>query len=59
MAVLSKIERHLRRTAMPPTKFGRLAINDPRLVRDLREGRELRARTAARIEAFLASEPSR
>jgi len=55
MAVLPKIHKFLRHSGMPESKFGRLAVNDPRLVRDLRNGRELRARTVARIEAFLAS----
>lgn len=41
---------------MPATKFGRLAIGDPRLVRDLRNGRELRPLTEARLEAFLAAQ---
>jgi len=54
MSTHRKIEKFLRVTGMPETLFGRLAANDPRLVRDLRQGRELRAATAARIEAFLA-----
>ncbi|MES2445001.1 MAG: hypothetical protein V4574_19420 [Pseudomonadota bacterium] len=54
MTVLPKIQKFLRRTGMPATRFGRLAVNDPRLVGDLRNGRELRAGTVARIEAFLA-----
>lgn len=53
MSVLHKIELYLRETRMPQTKFGRLAINDPRLVGDLRNGRELRHGTRARIDAFL------
>jgi hypothetical protein len=48
-----RIERYLRTRDVPPTRFGRLAANDPRLVRDLRNGRELGRRIAARIEAFL------
>lgn len=56
MSVHRKIERFLRRTEMPATKFGRLAANDPRLVWDLRKGRELRPPTAARLEAFLAAQ---
>ncbi|MEG3088756.1 hypothetical protein [Sphingomonas sp. PB4P5] len=55
MTMLHKIERYLRVTAMPETKFGRLAINDPRLVRDLRAGRETGRRVSARIEAFIAA----
>ncbi len=56
MSVLWKVERYLRRSGTPPTRFGRLAANDPRLVRDLRNGREPRARTVARIEAWLAAQ---
>ncbi len=52
--LLQRIEKHLRASGMKETRFGRLAINDPRLVGDLRRGRELRARTAARVERFLA-----
>lgn len=54
MSVLGKIERYLRKTEMPPTRFGRLAVNDPRLVGDMRKGREPGQRVVARIEAFLA-----
>ena len=53
MVVLRKIEQFLRERNMPPATFGRRAINDPRLVFDLRRGRELRPDTAARIEAYL------
>jgi len=56
MSVHRKIEKFLRRTHMPATKFGRLALGDPRLVHDLRNGRELRPPTAARVEAFLAAQ---
>lgn len=41
MSILCKVERFLGRTEMPATKFGRLAVNDPRLVGDMRNGREL------------------
>lgn len=53
MSVLAKIDRYLKETGMPPTRFGRLAVNDPRLVGDLRNGRELGQRVLARVEAFL------
>jgi 2,4-dienoyl-CoA reductase-like NADH-dependent reductase (Old Yellow Enzyme family) len=58
MSVHRKIEKFLRRTDMPATKFGRLALGDPKLVRDLRNGRELRAPTVAKLEAFLAEQES-
>lgn len=54
MSVLQKIDRYLKKNTMPPTRFGRLAVNDPRLVGDLRNGREPGARMLQRIEAFLA-----
>lgn len=53
MSVLEKIERHLRKTGKKPTRFGREAANDPRLVFDLRQGRTIGATLAARIETFL------
>lgn len=56
MPVLRKIEKFLRQTDMPPTRFGRLAVRDPRLVHDLRNGREPGARMTARIEAFLTAQ---
>ena len=42
--LMRKIERFLAQTGMPVTKFGRLAAHDPRLVGDLRNGREVRIR---------------
>ena len=58
MSLMVKIDRYLRHTNMTATRFGRLSINDPRLVHDLRRGRELRPRTAARVEAFLSGQPA-
>ena len=43
--LIRKIEVFLRRTRMPATNFGRLAVRDPRFVLDLRNGRTPRART--------------
>ncbi|CDO38466.1 hypothetical protein [Novosphingobium sp. KN65.2] len=51
--LLRQIERFLRQTDMPWTKFGRLAAQDPRFVADLRNGRIPRAATAARVEEFM------
>ena len=56
MHLLSTIERHLRRTGTPPTRFGREAIGDPRFVMDLRRGREPRPVTIARVVAYLADQ---
>jgi 2,4-dienoyl-CoA reductase-like NADH-dependent reductase (Old Yellow Enzyme family) len=53
MQLLYRIERHLRRSGTPATKFGREAVHDPRFVFDLRKGRQLRSRTAGRVAAYL------
>ncbi len=51
--LISRIERFLRQTGMPWTKFGRLAAHDPRFVEDLRNGRVPRENTEKRIEHFM------
>ena len=51
--LIRKIEMFLRRTGMPPTKFGRLAAHDPRFVLDLRNGRMPRSYTEDRVEHFM------
>lgn len=53
MHLLRRIERHLRRHDMAPTRFGREATGDPRLVFDLREGREPGAKIAARVTRYM------
>jgi hypothetical protein len=52
--LLRRVERHLRRFDVPPARFGVEAVRDPRFVFDLRNGREPRARTVARVEAYIA-----
>ena len=52
--LLVQIDRYLRATGMPPTRFGRLSVNDPRLVGDLRRGRSPGVAVQRRIEAFIA-----
>ena len=53
--LLTNIERHLRVTRQSPTRFGRDAVRDPRLVFDLRRGREPRDRLTARVLAYIAA----
>ena len=58
MHLMKRIRLYMRRTQMAPTRFGREAVGDPRLISDLRNGRELRETTVARIHAWLdAREP--
>nr|WP_299593981.1 hypothetical protein [Sphingomonas bacterium] len=47
------IERYLRNSGVAPTRFGRDAVNDPRFVLDLRNGREPRASTAERVVTYI------
>ena len=54
MHLLSMIERHLRNSGVAPTRFGRDAVNDPRFVLDLRNGREPRPATMDRVSAYIA-----
>ena len=53
MDLRHRIERYLRASGMPPTRFGRDAVRDPRLVFDLRRGREVGSALAGRIAAYL------
>ncbi|MDQ1159368.1 hypothetical protein QE385_003695 [Sphingomonas sp. SORGH_AS 950] len=54
MELLGLIERYLKASHMPETKFGRMAVNDPRLVGDLRRGREPGPEMVQRVRSFIA-----
>ncbi len=51
--LIRQIERFLLDTGMPWTRFGRLAVHDPRFVEDLRNGRSPRNHTEKRVEHFM------
>ncbi len=53
MNIEVEIEQFLRRTGMAPTRFGRSAAGDPRLVFDMRLGREIGPPLAARVRTFM------
>ncbi|MBZ9647431.1 hypothetical protein K9B33_07745 [Sphingobium sp. 3R8] len=53
--LLRMIEQFLREFQMPPTRFGRKCARDPRLVFDLRLGREPGDRVRRRVEHFMNS----
>ena len=53
MKLLWRIEKYLKRSATPPSRFGRHVLGDPRFVFDLRRGREPRPQTVARVHAWL------
>lgn len=56
MHLLTEIERYLRRSGMSPTRFGREAASDPRLVFDLRRGRDVGARLATRLRSWMGQQ---
>lgn len=51
--LIRSVETFLRRHAMSPTMFGREAAQDPRLVADLRSGREPRSPLDQRLRGFM------
>ena len=53
MYINRKVERFLRQHDIPATRFGRMVAGDPRLVLDMRNGRQLRPDLADRVEAFM------
>lgn len=59
MTLLRRIERYLRDSGTPPTRFGRDAVGDPRFVFDLRAGREPRPETARRVLTWLDGSAAR
>lgn len=54
MSLMVEVDRFLRRTGMPRTKLGRLACNDPRLVDDMRRGRQLGPYNVTRLRDTMA-----
>ena len=53
MHLRKRIEAYLKTSGTPATRFGREAVRDPRLVHDMRCGREIGPRVAKRIIAFI------
>lgn len=54
MTLLYAIETCLRRTKLPPSRFGRDAVKDPRLVHDLRRGRSPGPNVERRVREYIA-----
>lgn len=53
MRLLRRVELYLKKSGTPPTRFGREAARDPRLVFDLRNGREAGPALTGRVAAFI------
>ncbi|MDK2759894.1 MAG: hypothetical protein KYX64_00880 [Sphingopyxis sp.] len=52
-SLLQRIEAFLGEASMPASVFGRKAVRDPRLVSDLRDGREPGLCVTCRLEHFM------
>ena len=55
MHITRLIERFLREQGLPPTKFGRMAAGDPRLVLDIRMVREIRPEMELKLRHFMSN----
>ena len=51
--LLREVEKFLRQNDTAPTRFGREVVGDPRFVFDLRNDRDPRPGTVARVRAYL------
>jgi hypothetical protein len=51
--LLADVLKFLRRTGMPPSRFGRAAAGDPALVAGLRRGRVAYAKLSLRVRTFM------
>lgn len=51
--LIEAVERCIAERGLTPTSFGEKSINDPDLVRELRNGRQVRWETRKQIEAFI------
>lgn len=55
MHINGLVERFLRDNDLSPTKFGRMVARDPRLVLDMRMGREIRPKMETKLRHFMAT----
>lgn len=53
--LIAAIEEFLTSSGMKPTRFGKDALGDANLLKQLHDGRELRRASRDRIESFLKS----
>lgn len=55
MQINRLVEHFLRDNYLPPTKFGRLAAHNPRLVLDMRMGRKIRPELETKLRQFMTT----
>ena len=51
--LLRRVEKYLKATRTPPTRFGREVLGDSRFVFDLRSGRDPRPATVEKVSSYL------
>lgn len=57
IALIADIESYCQQTGMAESTFGRLAVNDGKLVSRLRKGKGITVRTTQRIQSFMRTKP--
>ncbi len=58
MHIIVRIERFLKKNGLSATSFGRAVARDPRLVHDMRRGREPGHKMLSKLESYLAGAQS-
>ena len=54
---IRELTEYCRRVGMSETRFGRLAVNDPRVARDIRNGCMFRPAKIAKLRGFMRDNP--
>lgn len=57
-ALITEIERYCQRAGLAESTFGRLAVNDGKLVSRLRQGRGITLKTMLRIRSYIDTNPA-
>ncbi len=55
MDIRRLVERFMKEKGVAPTQLGRWAVRDPRVIFDMRNGRQIGANMEARLRDFMAS----
>ncbi len=53
--IIYEVERFLTEQGIPPTKLGRIVAHDPRLVLDMRNGRQVRPKMQRKLRDYMAA----
>lgn len=53
-SLIEDVENYLTQTGMNATRFGKVVMNDPNFVFELRKGRDFRFSTAERVREYIS-----